>query len=69
MNDMIEIRDLNKGDLFLHNEVCYQVEGTENFFYAKSIQGYAKIGILGISSLKSKLKVQLIKRANENTHI
>jgi hypothetical protein len=66
---MIEIRDLNKGDLFLYNEVCYQVEGTENFFYAKSIQGYATIGILGISVLKSKLKVKLISRANENTNI
>jgi hypothetical protein len=69
MNDMIEIRDLNKGDVFIYNGICYEVTCTYNHFYAKAVEGYGNIGILGCDSIQSKLKVELISKANENTYI
>ena len=69
MNEIIEIRYLNKGDMFLYNEICYEVTCTYDHFYAQAVEGYGNIGILGCDSIQSKLKVKLISRANENTNI
>jgi hypothetical protein len=68
MNDMIEIRDLNKGDSFIYNEVEYLVSRADNYFRAFGItKDFFKVEISSISSVRSNFKVELIKRANENT--
>tara|TARA_R110000782_G_scaffold4099_1_gene14561 strand:+ start:230 stop:439 length:210 start_codon:yes stop_codon:yes gene_type:complete len=65
MTDRIEIRDLNKGDLFLYNKISYEVTATDRFFYAQAIKGYGAVAIVGAEFIQSKILVKLIKRANE----
>ena len=67
MSEIIEIRNLKKGDIFLYNGVNYEITETEKWFTAVSMSGFHSFTAISNSNLK--LKVKLISRANENTNI
>ena len=61
MNNMIEIRDLKKHDLFFYNNIVFVTHEVDKCFRAVGITPEGlKIEISGISNRHSNFKVELI---------